>query len=162
VYGGPVRQAVHSLKYKRNMALGEIFSREMIACLSQLSWKIDVVIPVPLGIARLAERGYNQAALLARPVALGLGIPYQPNGLGRARETASQVDLDAKERKRNVRGAFRARPAIVKGRNVLLIDDVATTGATLDACAEALLAQEASAVYAFTLARTAPPPPGVL
>jgi ComF family protein len=154
IFGGPVRKALHELKYKRNVALGEIFGRQLIHCLSRFSWKVDVVVPVPLGIARLAERGYNQASLLARPVALGMGIPFCPHGLSRVRETRSQVDLNAAERKGNVAGAFQARAGLVKGRMILLVDDVATTGATLDACASALLEVGAISVYALTLART--------
>jgi ComF family protein len=144
---------VHQLKYKRNVALGEFFSRQLIGCLAQLDWGVEVIIPVPLGIARLAERGYNQAALLARPLALGMGVAYRPNSLERIKETRSQVDLNAMERKQNVAGAFHARPELVRGRSVMLVDDVATTGATLDACAAALLAGGAISVYALTLTR---------
>jgi ComF family protein len=154
IYGGPVRQAIHGLKYKRNIALGEILSRRLITVLAQTAWGVNMVIPVPLGIARLAERGYNQASLLARPVALGLGIPFCPQGLSRARETRSQVDLNSSERRVNVAGAFQARPGLIRGKSVLLVDDVATTGATLDACASALVAGGAASVYALTLART--------
>jgi competence protein ComFC len=154
IFSGPARRAIHELKYKRNMALGEILSRRLIAVLSQAAWEVDMVIPVPLGIARLAERGYNQASLLARPVALGLGIPFYPQGLSRARETRSQVDLNAVERKENVAGAFQARPGLIRNRRILLVDDVATTGATLDACASALAAGGAASVFALTLART--------
>ena len=152
--GGPVRNAIHELKYKRNVALGEFFGRQLIECVRQFGWVLDVVIPVPLGIARLAERGYNQAALLARPIALGMGLSYRPNGLGRVRETLSQVDLNAIERKKNVAGAFRARREQVNGKRILLVDDVATTGSTLDACATALLQGGAVSVFALTLART--------
>jgi ComF family protein len=154
IYGGPVRQAIHGLKYKRNIALGEIFGRRLIGVLSQTTWGVNLVIPVPLGIARLAERGYNQASLLARPVALGLGLAFCPQGLSRARETRSQVDLNSSERKVNVAGAFQAIPRLIQSKRVLLVDDVATTGATLDACATALLAGGADSVYALTLART--------
>jgi ComF family protein len=135
--------------------------RRLIACITQLGWGIDIVVPVPLGIARLAERGYNQASLLAWPVALWLGISLCAKGLSRVRETRSQVDLSAAERKENVAGAFQARPALVRGRRVLLVDDVTTTGSTLDACAAALLAGGAVSVYALTLARTSAKLPGV-
>ncbi len=154
IFGGPIRNAIHQLKYKRNVALGEFFGRQLIECVRRFAWTLDVVIPVPLGIARLAERGYNQAALLARPIALGMGFSYRPNGLGRVRETRSQVDLNVAERKANVAGAFRARPAQVNGKRILLVDDVTTTGSTLDACAAALLEDGAVSVHALTLART--------
>jgi competence protein ComFC len=157
IFGGPIRNAIHQLKYKRNIALGEIFGRQLIECVRQCKWNIDIVVPVPLGIARLAERGYNQAALLARPLALGIGLSYRPNGLGRVRETSSQVDLNVRQRKENVAGAFRAMQSQVKGQAVLLVDDVATTGSTLDACASALREAGAISVYALTLARTSRP-----
>ncbi len=131
IFGGAVRQAIHQLKYKRNVALGEILGRRLIECIAQPGWVIDIVVPVPLGIARLTERGYNQASLLAWPVALWMGISLCSQGLSRVRETRSQVDLSAAERKENVAGAFLARPALVRGKRVLLVDDVTTTGPTL-------------------------------
>jgi competence protein ComFC len=153
VYKGPVRQAIHTLKYKRNLGLGDVFGRRLMDCVLEQHWQIDMVIPVPLGIARLAQRGYNQASLLARPVASGLHLDYLPQTLQRVRETRSQVDLSAKERKRNVSGAFHAERKHVEGRRILVIDDVATSGATIDACAAALLEAGASQVFGLTLAR---------
>jgi ComF family protein len=149
------------LKYKRNISLGEFMGRKLIECLSHLDWQIDLVTPVPLGIARFAERGYNQASLLARPVALGVGATFCPQGLSRVRETRSQVNLSAAERQANVIGAFLAKASLVKGRHVLVVDDVTTTGATLDACAAALWSGGAVTVYALTLARTLVKLPGI-
>jgi ComF family protein len=101
-----------------------------------------VVVPVPLHPSRLAERGFNQSALLARRVARHLGAPFAPRALARIRETPQQAVLDRAARVANVAGAFEARnvrgSALVHGRRVLLIDDVSTTGATLDACEKAL------------------------
>lgn len=153
VYEGAIRQAIHRLKYKRDIALGEALSRPMIDCLHHLNWTFDLVVPVPLGVARLAERGYNQATLLARPVSLGMGLSYSSKALSRIRETRSQVDLTASERKNNVRGAFQARQELVNKRHVLVVDDVATTGSTLNECAGALLEAGAAQVVGFTLAR---------
>jgi ComF family protein len=116
-------------------------------------WDVGIVAPVPLGIARLKERGYNQAALIARPFSLALGLPYAPEALQRRRETHSQVGLSIAERKENVAGAFSARRDVVASRSVLLIDDVATSSATLDACASALRMDGANQVYCLTLAR---------
>jgi ComF family protein len=154
VYRGPLREAILRLKYKRDVALGDTLSRPMIARLQSLQWSIDMIIPVPLGVARFVERGYNQAALLARPLALATQISYIPKALMRVRETRSQVDLTANERKINMRGAFQASGEWVKGRTVLVVDDVATSGATIDACAAALLEAGAAHVYGLTLART--------
>ncbi len=76
VFTGPLQNALHRLKYHRDIALGEVLSRNMVDCLLEQQWSLDLVVPVPLGVARLAERGYNQAALLAKPVALACGLGY--------------------------------------------------------------------------------------
>ncbi len=136
------------------MALAEILARPLIVTLKELQWPIDLVTPVPAGRIHQEERGYNQAALLARPVALGCGIPYRPRALVKIKEARSQVGLTFAERYQNVSGVFLARPAIVQGKNVLVIDDVTTSGATLEACAKAILTARATKVYGLTLART--------
>ncbi len=155
IFGGSLRQAVHRLKYKRDVGLGEVLSRPMTQVLQSQQWKIDLVCPVPLGVARLAERGFNQAALLARPIALSSGLIYSPHAVHREKETLSQVGLNFERRHHNVSGAFQANPAVTSGKNVLIVDDVATSGATLEACAQALLEAGATQVYALTLARAA-------
>jgi ComF family protein len=137
------------------MALGEILARPMIAMLNDLKWKIDLVTAVPMGVARQAERGYNQAALLALSLALGSKITYQPRALSKARETRSQVGLTITERRKNVVGAFQARTNIVRGRCLLVVDDVTTSGATMEACSSTLLEAGAREVYGLTLARAA-------
>ncbi|HEX7973085.1 MAG TPA: double zinc ribbon domain-containing protein, partial [Anaerolineales bacterium] len=107
-YGGPLQQAIKALKYRGDVALGEILARPLIQRLFELDWKIDLVVPVPAGAARQAQRGYNQAALLARPVALGCGLRYNSHALVKMRETRSQVGLTRRERQINVLDAFRA------------------------------------------------------
>jgi ComF family protein len=156
VFEGPVRNALHRLKYRRNLGLGEALAWQLADYATNLGWPIDLVVPVPLGKKRLQERGYNQVALMAMPLAAMRGWAYDSHCLFRARETKSQVGLSANERKENMRGAFRAEPRAVKGRNVLLVDDVATTGATLSSSAEALQDAGAQTVYALTLARALP------
>ncbi len=153
VYSGPIRQAIHRLKYRRDVGLGEALARPMIASLKKLNWSLDVITSVPLGLVRFEERGYNQATLLARPVALCLHIPYSSRVLTRTRETRSQVGLTVDERRENMVDAFRADHGLIKGKSVLVVDDVATSGATLNECASALLDSGASKVYCFTLAR---------
>lgn len=153
VFAGPLQHALHRLKYHRDLALGEILARHLIEQLSRLNWQFDVVIPVPLSAKRLHERGYNQAALLALPVALAFHRPYIPAALHRRRHTESQVHLNFQQRQQNVAGAFIATPHRVRGKNILVIDDVATTSATLDACAHALLDAGANQVYGLTMAR---------
>jgi competence protein ComFC len=154
IFQGSHRKAIHQLKYRRDVSLGEILVRPVIPWLFNFKWKIDLVIPVPLSLARLSERGYNQSSLLARPLALGMGIPYRPAVLKKTKETPSQVGLRRELRKKNVVEAFQANRELIEGKNILLVDDVATTGATMDECAAALLKSGASEVYGFTLARS--------
>lgn len=153
VFEGPLRNALHRLKYRRDIALGEVLARHLIHMLEGLDWVIDLVVPVPLGLARQAERGYNQAALLAKPLALGCNLDYNPGSLLKVRNTPSQVGLSFDQRWVNVAGSFEAIPDQVAGKKLLVVDDVVTSGATLNACAVALLASGASQVYAMTLAR---------
>jgi ComF family protein len=112
-----------------------------------------MVVPIPLGKERMKERGYNQTGLVALPLAAIQHWHYSSRALTRGRETRTQVGLTPTERKENVRGAFRAETKLVHGRNVLLMDDVATTGATLAAGAAALMDAGARSVYGLTLAR---------
>ena len=152
---GSVRKAVHRLKYHRDVALADVLAAQLLRLVRAQGWEIDAVVAIPLGKQRLRERGYNQAALLAFPLALGLGVPFWRHALSRQRETRSQVGLSAEERRQNVAGAFAAEGRRLQGRVVLLVDDVMTTGATLDAAAQALLAAGAARVYAATVARAA-------
>jgi competence protein ComFC len=152
-FGAPVRPALHRLKYRRDLGLGEVLVPQLEAFVTDLRWPLDMVVPVPLGAGRLKERGYNQAGLIGWPLSLALGIDYSPHAAIRARETCSQVGLSRAERRDNVREAFKAQPGLVSGRSILLVDDVATTGATLSSCAEALYAAGARDVFALTVAR---------
>ncbi|MCF6278182.1 MAG: ComF family protein, partial [Anaerolineales bacterium] len=156
VFDGPIRKAIHRVKYRRDFGLGDALADNMKSYLSELHWDIEMIIPVPLGRERFRERGYNQVGLIARPLAASQGWDFSPRALKRARETISQVGLSASERKDNVRGAFVADDRKVAGRSILLVDDVATTGATLDACAQALINGDARDVYALTIARALP------
>lgn len=151
-FSGVVRQAIHRLKYHRDLGAAEMLSEYLVRKYQTLDWPVDVVVPVPLSSAHLRQRGYNQAAFLALPFALRCSLPYQPSILRRSRSTASQVGLSISARRENVRGAFTARAPLTVGKKILLIDDVATTGATMDACAAALLHAGADSVYALTLA----------
>jgi len=159
-FNGSIREAIHRLKYKRDIGLGEALSRPMITSLQKLNWSLNIITSVPLGLVRLNERGYNQATLLARPIALYLNIPFSSKVLFRTRETRTQVGLTVTERQENMEGAFIARHELVNGKNVLVVDDVATSGATLNACAKALKDEGASNVYGFSLARAVFSPDG--
>jgi len=151
-FKGPIREALHRLKYKRDIGLGESLSKHLSELYNQIRWDIDIVTPVPLGAQRMKERGYNQASMLGRPLAYAIGKPYRAV-LGKNRDTRSQVGLSAVERKENVAGAFTACSDKVKGKIILVIDDVTTTGSTINACAQALRQAGASAVFGLTLAR---------
>jgi len=153
VFEGPIRQALHKLKYYGDMALGDALAAELFQFADDLKWPVEMVVPVPLGKKRFQERGYNQVNLIARPLALAAGMPFAPDALTRVRETRSQVGLGKSERRLNVSGAFQARGRRVKDRIILLMDDVATTGATLSSCAEALYAAGARDVFALTVSR---------
>jgi competence protein ComFC len=152
-YGGPLREAIHRLKYQKDLGLGEALSIHLIDLLWKFNWPVDLITAVPLSTNRLAERGYNQVSLLARPVALAHKVPYQPKAISRARETISQVGLSARKRQENVQNAFVANPNLVKGKVVLILDDVTTTGATLQNCSCALFTAGAKMVYGLTLAK---------
>ena len=151
-----MQEALHRLKYRRDICLGEALSIQMSEFVKQLGWPVDMLIPIPLGNKRLKERGYNQVAMVAVPLSMQLGFEYHPKSLVRARETRSQVGLSAVERQLNVQGAFFAESQRVSGHTVLLMDDVSTTGATLSSAAEALYTSGARDVYAITIARALP------
>jgi competence protein ComFC len=152
-FDDPVKTALHRLKYRRDIGLGDALAAQLIGFVTNLNWPIDIIVPVPLGKKRLDERGYNQVGLISRPLSLAMNVVYAPQALSRDHETRSQVGLTKVERHINVRGAFNADAKRVKGRVILLIDDVATTGSTLSSCAEALYAAGAQDVFALTVAR---------
>lgn len=153
-FSGPLRQAIHGLKYRQGFALAEPLADLMLQAWPRWRMDADWVVPIPLYPQRQKERGYNQAELLAGHFAQAAGLPVTNLALLRQRFTRPQADLDGAERLSNMHGAFVADPAIVEGRHVLLVDDVCTTGATLNAAAEALRAAGASRVSAYCLART--------
>ena len=152
-FEGALRKAMHGLKYRGRAVLAEPMGELMAAYWMQHSMPADLMVPVPLHADRLRERGYNQAALLAREMARRARLVVEEQALVRQRATASQVKLDARQRKENVRDAFHCSGNSLTGKRVLLIDDVCTTGATLEACAVALYAGGARGVQALTLAR---------
>ena len=153
VFDSPVQNGLHTMKYRRNIGLGEALAIQMVEFINSLQWDIDVLIPVPLGRKRLKERGYNQVALVAQPLAYYSGMDYLPQALWKARETRSQVGLNVNERHENVLNAYQAEVRSVSGKSILLMDDVSTTGSTISACTSALLAAGGREVYAITIAR---------
>jgi predicted amidophosphoribosyltransferase len=172
-YGGELARALHRFKYGRRAylahALSPLVTPGLAAVVSRTG--VDLAVPVPLHWRRLSARGFNQAALLLRHAAVGLisgqpalasgpasaaGLEIDTVSLRRVRATASQSGLGSRARVRNVEGAFAVVPGRrqrVAGRRVLCVDDVMTTGATLSACARALLAAGAREVVGFCAAR---------
>lgn len=152
-FEGPIQKAVHFIKYRGRTAAVSTLARLMASRLLCSPIRADGIIPVPLHPSRLQERGYNQAALLAASIGKYLGIPLLEGALERTRYTRPQVGLSAQERRENVRGAFKANPYKVAGKDLIVVDDVCTTGATLEECGFALKEAGARRVWGLTLAR---------
>lgn len=154
LYGGAIARSITRFKYEGRSDLARPLSALLRRVAPRLrESRIDVVVPVPLHPLRLAERGYNQAALLARPLARDLGASFAPLGLRRTRDTAQQATLARAARITNVEGVFAVRdPRTMDGRRVLLVDDVRTTGATLRECEQVVLASGARYVATTVLA----------
>jgi ComF family protein len=150
-HDGVIREAVQGLTYGNARIFASILGARMIHQLRVQNWTIDTIIPVPLHNSRLTERGYNQAQLLAEYVSQETDVPCLPSAVTRQRNTQSQVTLSADERRKNVQDAFHAEPQSLLHKKVLIIDDVYTTGATLSACADAILQAGAQAVYGLTV-----------
>jgi len=153
LFQGTVRQAVLQLKYKHLKALAAPLSQLLAEYLGSHPLKGETIIPVPLYPKRLRQRGYNQASLLAQELGKLVGLPVEDDTLIRVKDALPQARTrSAIERRLNVRDAFAChRP--LEGKQILIIDDVCTTGATLDACAIALKAAGAGSVWGLTVAR---------
>jgi ComF family protein len=150
-FSGPLRKALHAFKYDSDRSLAAQLVQLAYPHWSLPTWEFDLLIPVPLGRIRERMRGYNQSLLLANALSQKVNIPVDAGCLARVRETQTQVGLSYGARKQNMANAFHA--SSVKGKRVLLVDDVCTTGATLLSCAEALAQAGAERIGALTLAR---------
>lgn len=152
LYGHPLDRLLPRFKFHHDLAAGRLLAQLMVDAFAPLSMPLALV-PVPLHRARLRERGYDQALELARPLARRLQLPLLADGLQRKRCTAPQSRLDAAQRQRNLQGAFTVTPGTQWPAHVALVDDVMTTGATLQAAAIALRRAGVSRVDAWVCAR---------
>lgn len=157
-YEGALRKVIHALKYERRADVAELLAGEMLVALPTLwpdydTWPLDAAVAVPLHPAREAARGYNQVRLLVEPLAGAWGLRVLDEAVCRVRDTQPQMRLDARERQENVHAAFLGEAGQVAGLDLLLVDDVRTTGATLAACAMALAEAGANSVRVLTLAK---------
>lgn len=155
-FDGVILDAIHQFKYGRNITTGAA-----LACfLANFDFAdmdlslFDAIVPVPLHIKRLRERGFNQSLILANALGKKYGLDVDFSLLKRRKLTLTQTGLNKREREKNISGAFLAvRPARIRGRNLILVDDVYTTGATINECAKTLIKAGASQVAVLTLAR---------
>lgn len=156
LYDGVLRDAVHALKYDRRRRLAEPLGKllgDLLATATYGHRAPDALVPIPLHPRRLAERGFNQSEMLARVASRRIGVPIETRALRRVRSTPPQVSLALADRSVNMRGAFVGAPGLVEDRAIIVVDDVITSGATVDAAARALLDAGARVVYAASVAR---------
>lgn len=153
VYEGPLRRLIHLLKYEKMQPLAKPLADAMAVTMQSLPTP-DLLVPVPLFRTRRWRRGFNQALTLTRGLSRRTGIPLDKQAVRRKRDTQPQAGLSYAERRRNVAGAFVAsQRSRIAGKVILVIDDVMTTGATLDACARSLKTAGAKSVFVMTVAR---------
>jgi ComF family protein len=151
-FDGPLRDAIHRFKYQGMSAGADALAMLLRPAIAPLAAPDILLVPLPLHPRRLRERGYNQAALLAHALVRDGSLRVEDDALRRVKATRAQVTLGARERARNMAGAFAADPTRCAGQTLLLIDDVCTTGATLRSAAQALRTAGAREVYAAVLA----------
>ena len=156
LYQDPLRGCIHALKYDGNTRLAQPLGLMLAQTFRSYGMHADILIPVPLHKDRYQQRGFNHASLLANVCSAEIGVPMYDNILIRHRATVAQVDLHPRERYQNVAGAFvcsSSAKSVLIGRRILIIDDVSTTSATLEACATPLFEAGAKEVWGLVLAR---------
>jgi competence protein ComFC len=147
-----LQNIIHALKYAKKFSIGTYLGKILSEGIVARNWSIDIVIPVPIHHLKKAERGYNQSDFIAKGIGKSLKIPYSVNLVKRTRYTESQTGLDASNRAKNVENAFKVRkPKEIRNKNLLLVDDVITTGATTLECAKVLMNSGAGKIYACSV-----------
>lgn len=151
-YGPPLDRLIQGLKYRRQLHLARALARYLAEAVGATT-TVDVMVPVPLHRSRLRERGYNQSLELARTMARTLQLPVVYRGIARTRRTPPQTGLARADRRKNVRGAFHIGRDDLRGKRVAIVDDVMTSGATLDALATALRVAGVAHIQGWVVAR---------
>lgn len=154
-YTFPADALIHALKYQTNLAIAPVLANLFIARLNTMETMPDVIVPMPLHPIRLRERGFNQAMEIGRTIAKQTGIALLPDGCSRIKHTPPQTGLPWKERQKNIRRAFSCKIELT-GKHVAVVDDVMTTGATLNELAKVLRRQGAIEISNWVIARTLP------
>jgi len=153
-FEGTIRESIHQLKYKNLRDISNILSHQLFIYLTKYPLDFDIIVPVPLHPRRLKERGYNQSSLLAVKLGKLIDVPVYDSNLLRIKYTIPQVKTAGlKERQTQISDAFLCKDKSLNSLNILLLDDVSTSGATLDACAKALKSAGTAKVWGLSLAR---------
>lgn len=152
-YDSVMRESISRFKYKNRREYGDFYVQELIESCGRAvqSWNIDLIIPIPLHKSRRRKRGFNQAELIAKKLGRKLKIPVSSDTLLRTKKTRPQKELNEQDRKSNLKNAFAVTQNDIKSKKILLIDDIYTTGSTLDAAASVLLEHGAEKVYFLSI-----------
>jgi ComF family protein len=150
-----LQHIIHALKYQKQFKLGTFLGEILSEGTKSRNWQIDLIVPIPIHHLKKAERGYNQSDYLAKGLSKGLNVPYSTKLIKRTRHTNSQTRLHIKERAINIADAFKVkRSEEIENKNVLVVDDVSTTGATILECAKMIKSAGAKTIYACTVGTT--------
>jgi ComF family protein len=147
-----LQSVIHELKYQKKFKLGMFLGEILSEGIKTRNWQIDLIVPVPIHPLKKVERGYNQSDYIVKGLSESLKIPYSTKLIKRTRHTESQTRLKMKERAQNVADAFVVRnPKKIIGKNILIVDDIITTGATIKECGRALVKGGAKTIYACSV-----------
>lgn len=147
-----LQSVIHALKYQKKFKLGMYLGEILSEGIKTRNWQVDLIVPVPIHPLKKVERGYNQSDYIVKGLSKSLNIPYSTKLIKRTRHTESQTKLKMKARAQNVADAFVVRnPKIISGKNILIVDDIITTGATIQECGRVLVKGGAKTVYACSI-----------
>lgn len=152
-HSGTIKNAVYAVKYNNKREYLDLFADELINEYGDIirQWDADILVPVPLHKKKKIKRGFNQAEEFAKRIGIRIGMKMETRAIARVRNTVPQKELSDKERKKNLEKAFKVNKNIVKSKKIIVVDDIYTTGSTIDACAKALFENEADEVYFITI-----------